>query len=128
MNKNLTNRHNNTLDHVLISEEPLIPSSGFAASVMERISDEATHQSQPINFPWRRFVPGLLLLCPLLALLAAEMVKAMRAPSTVSVPGFSLIQTARLYPEFVQLALWVVAALAITFITWRITQKLFDLR
>jgi hypothetical protein len=48
------------LDRMLASEEELIPSSGFAASVMERIREEAA-ASPPIPFPWKRAIPGIAL-------------------------------------------------------------------
>jgi hypothetical protein len=46
------------LDRILGSEELIAPSSGFAASVVERTREEATMPRVP--FPWRRFVLGLL--------------------------------------------------------------------
>jgi hypothetical protein len=47
------------LDRILASEEPLVPSSGFAASVLERMR-EAASAPPPLPFPWRRFLLGLL--------------------------------------------------------------------
>jgi hypothetical protein len=47
------------LDRILSSEEPLVPSTGFAAAVLER-TREATPPSVP--FPWRRYLLGLLVL------------------------------------------------------------------
>ena len=47
------------LDRILAAEEPLIPSSGFAASVMERVH-EAVSAPPPLPFPWRRFLLGLV--------------------------------------------------------------------
>lgn len=48
------------LDHILSSDDVLVPSSGFVESVMERVREEAA-APPPIPFPWRRFVPGLVL-------------------------------------------------------------------
>jgi hypothetical protein len=45
---------------ILATEEELIPSSGFAASVMERVQEEAA-APQPIPFPWKLAVPAILL-------------------------------------------------------------------
>ncbi len=41
--------------------ESIEPSSGFAASVMERVREDAAAKAalSPIQFPWRRAVPGL---------------------------------------------------------------------
>ena len=49
------------LDRILSTDEPLVPSSGFAASVMER-AREAASAPPPLPFPWRRYVLGLLVL------------------------------------------------------------------
>ena len=47
------------LDRILASEEPLVPSSGFAAATMERVRESAA-APPPLPFPWRRFLLGLL--------------------------------------------------------------------
>ena len=49
-----------TLDRILSTEEELIPSSGFLASVMERVEDESRAPA-PIRFPWKRAIPGFVL-------------------------------------------------------------------
>ncbi len=46
------------LDRILASEEPLVPSSGFVAAVMEQVH-EAAAAPPPLPFPWRRFLLGL---------------------------------------------------------------------
>jgi uncharacterized membrane protein len=46
------------LDRILASEETLLPSSGFAASVMEQVLETAT-LPPPLPFPWKRFLLGL---------------------------------------------------------------------
>jgi len=48
------------IDRILAEEEELIPSSGFLASVMERVESEAA-APPPISFPWKRAVPGMVL-------------------------------------------------------------------
>jgi hypothetical protein len=45
------------IDHILAAEEPLVPSSGFLASVMESVREESVAPA-PIQFPWRRIVPA----------------------------------------------------------------------
>jgi hypothetical protein len=42
------------LDRILLSEESLAPSSGFAAAVMESVR-EAAAEPPPLAFPWTRF-------------------------------------------------------------------------
>lgn len=45
------------LDRILSKEEEILPSSGFAASVMEAVQREAA-APPPIPFPWKRALPG----------------------------------------------------------------------
>lgn len=55
------------LDKILL-DDTILPTSGFAASVMDRIAAEASAPA-PIPFPWKFALPGLAAL--LLAILAA---------------------------------------------------------
>jgi hypothetical protein len=45
------------LDRTLLSEDPIEPSSGFTAAVMEAVRREAS-APPPIEFPWRRMLAG----------------------------------------------------------------------
>ncbi len=45
------------IDRVLSTEEGILPSSGFVASVMDVVQAEAATPA-PIAFPWRRAWPG----------------------------------------------------------------------
>jgi hypothetical protein len=47
------------IDRVLSNEDSIVPSSGFAASVMEAVQREA-ETPPPIPFPWKRALPGLV--------------------------------------------------------------------
>lgn len=49
---------NADFDRILSKEEEILPSSGFAASVMEAVAREAA-APPPIPFPWKRALPGL---------------------------------------------------------------------
>jgi len=46
------------LDRVLLRETEIVPSSGFARSVMAAVRREAA-APPPIPFPWKRALPGL---------------------------------------------------------------------
>src|SRR5512136_3083062 len=50
------------LDRILTSAEPLLPSSGFVASVMDQIRQAETTPA-PLPFPWRRFSIWAVLVC-----------------------------------------------------------------
>jgi hypothetical protein len=47
------------IDRILSDEEELLPSSGFASSVMDAVRREAA-APPPIPFPWKRALPGLV--------------------------------------------------------------------
>jgi hypothetical protein len=47
------------LDRILLTEEPLAPSSGFAAAVMDSVR-EAAAEPPPLPFPWTRFAVGVI--------------------------------------------------------------------
>ena len=57
------------LDRILLERDPLLPSSGFAASVLEAVQQQ-TAAPAPIPFPWRRALPGLAVLMLALAIVA----------------------------------------------------------
>jgi len=46
------------LDRVLSQKDEILPSSGFAAAVMDAVRLEASAPPQ-IPFPWKRAVPGI---------------------------------------------------------------------
>jgi hypothetical protein len=49
----------NEIDRILSQEEIVRPSNDFTARVMRRVRAEAA-APEPIEFPWRRFLPGML--------------------------------------------------------------------
>ncbi len=68
------------LDRILSAEEPIVPSSGFAASVMDAVRREAA-TPPPIPFPWKRALPGIVVgIAALAGLIVAGF--ALRAPVT----------------------------------------------
>lgn len=56
--------------------ESIEPSSGFVASVMERVREEATIAASPIRFPWSRAVPGICMALLAIAVSATVLVFA----------------------------------------------------
>jgi len=53
------NMSNDELDRILSKHDDIQPSSGFAASVMDAVRNEAS-APPPIPFPWKRALPVLL--------------------------------------------------------------------
>lgn len=73
-------------DHYTSAAEHIEPSSGFVLSVMEPVRAQAS-EPQPIAFPWRCVVPGIVAIaCGLLALA----VVAVRQLGTASASNQSL--------------------------------------
>lgn len=60
MDTNRMDTNEDPIDRILSGEEELVPSAGFAASVMEAVRREAAAPA-PIPFPWKRALPVLVL-------------------------------------------------------------------
>jgi hypothetical protein len=50
---------NEEMDRVLAGDDGIVPSSGFASSVMKALRRDA-EAPPPIPFPWKRALPGLI--------------------------------------------------------------------
>jgi hypothetical protein len=61
------------IDHILSREDEILPSSGFAVSVMDAVRREAV-APPPIPFPWMRALPGLVVAGFVLALVLVAVV------------------------------------------------------
>jgi hypothetical protein len=112
------------IDRILAAEEELVPSSGFLASVMERVREEAATPA-PIPFPWRLAVPGIVLAAGVLGWGAFELVRAaLPAMRQISLPAPQLsVALARPLEE----AGWVALALAVSLLaslfSWRLAGR-----
>jgi hypothetical protein len=60
------------------ASDSILPSSGFATSVMAAVNEQASAPA-PIPFPWKRAIPGLLAIIAALALLAAALPAALKS-------------------------------------------------
>jgi len=72
--KKPSNAQHNEIDRILAAEDALVPSSGFLASVMERVREEAVAPA-PIPFPWKRALPGAIVIVGAFGAGAFEMVR-----------------------------------------------------
>lgn len=110
-----------TLDRILSTEEELIPSSGFLASVMERVEDESRAPA-PIRFPWKRAIPGFVLAAGVFGwgevVLVREAVSAIHA--TAATPMHLPVG---LEQTLVPLG-WVGLALAISLVSWLLSRRI----
>ena len=109
------------IDRILAAEEPLIPSSGFLASVMEGVREEAA-APPPIPFPWKRAVPGFVLVAGVFGWGAFEVVRyglatagsVSLAPPHISAAGQRPLEQAG----------WVAFALAASLLSWLLSRRL----
>ncbi len=114
------------IDQFLATEQELIPSSGFLASVMESVQEEARKPAS-IPFPWKRAVPGIVLASGVFGWGAYELVQqAIPAAKTVtfSVPHFSVAQFAMNSDRPLEQAGWVALALAVSLASWFLSRRL----
>lgn len=109
-----------TIDRILASEETLLPSSGFTSAVMDRIRQEAA-APQPIPFPWRRVVPGIVLGCGGLGWGMVELARLAIAAAHDPQPMAPPISLAELLP-FENLG-WAALALVVALATWFVSQR-----
>lgn len=99
----------------ILSDDEILPSSGFTASVMEAVRREAA-APPPIPFPWKRALPGVIAVA--ITLVSTFVLVAFRLFSNDSQPApvftTSLLQTVAQFQLH-----WIVAALLITFVSLR---------
>lgn len=104
------------LDTILGSEEHILPSSGFAATVMLRVRQEAA-APPPISFPWKRAIPGFILAAVVLGEASLQFMRIDRAS------GIALGSVASLLP-LGQSGAWLYLALALAAASWLIVRRL----
>ena len=128
MNRNRINSSQSDtgeIDNILAAEQELIPSSGFLASVMERVQEEARVPAR-IPFPWKRAVPGILLAAGVFGWGAYEFVReAVPAAQSIthSVP-FTALHLPAAAQQPLEQAGWVAMALAVSLVSWLLSRRL----
>lgn len=109
------------IHRILASEEPILPSSGFLAGVMERVEEESRAPA-PIPFPWKRALPGILLALGVFSLGAYELIRA----GIFSLHNLTTIQ-AQLPPATTQpsvQAACVALALVVSLASWILSRRI----
>ena len=128
--RRLTEHDEGEINRILSREDEILPSSGFAVSVMDAVRREAA-APPPIPFPWKRALPGLVLGGFALALVfvtvvvaIAQLIRAstsaqfsMSLPS-VTTPIFGLQRNLEIA------AIWTVLALLVTFVSVKLSMRL----
>jgi hypothetical protein len=126
------------IHRILSREDEILPSSGFAVSVMDAVRREAA-APPPIPFPWKRALPGLVVAGFVLALVFVTAVVAIAQlirASTSTAAQFSMSLPSVLTP-IVGLGLqrnleiaasWTVLALLVTFVSVKLSMRLASRR
>ena len=109
------------IDRILASEEPLIPTSGFLASVRERVQQEAA-APPPIPFPWKRAVPGILLTTGVLGWGGFEFARLAMPAARSFVLAPPHLSAALAQP--LEQAGWVAVALGASLLSWVLSHRL----
>jgi hypothetical protein len=118
---------NEEIDRILSREDEILPSSGFAVSVMDAVRREAA-APPPIPFPWKRALPGLVVagLTLVLVLVAGVVAIAQLGKATASPPSMSLPSV--LAPTFQgnmgSAAIWTLLALLVTWVSVKLSMRL----
>jgi hypothetical protein len=114
------------IDRMLELQPGILPSAGFASSVMNAIRLEAA-APPPILFPWKRALPGLVAGAFALALVVVVTVVAVRSsqPITASPLSFSsFMSTFRVQERLQGAASWTFLALVVTFVSVKLSMRL----
>ncbi|MGA6986225.1 MAG: hypothetical protein WBZ01_09235 [Terriglobales bacterium] len=130
--RGLARHDEDEMNRILSREDEILPSSGFAVSVMEAVQREAA-APPPIPFPWMRALPGLVVggLALILVLVAgvAAIAQLGRAGTTAQ---FSRSLPSAL-PFFFQgtmesAASWAVLALLVAWVSAKLSMRLASAR
>ncbi len=131
-----TGHDEDEINRILSREDEILPSSGFAVSVMDAVRREAA-APPPIPFPWKRALPGLVVGGFVLALVFVTVVVAIaqliRASTTAH---FSMSLPSMLAPIFglglqrnlAIAASWTVLALLVAFVSVKLSMRLASRR
>jgi len=116
------------IDRILSREEEILPSSGFAASVMDAIHREAA-VPPPIPFPWRRAWPLLAAAGAALVLVVVVLVVGITQLGREGAGSLSAGEWMTTHLPFVNAAVisaagWVILALALTFASVALSLRL----
>lgn len=113
-------RSSDNLDRMLAAEEELVPSSGFAAAVMERVWQEAV-MPEPIAFPWKRVLPAAVVVAIGLAWCVFEFVRM--SVSAVNAPMLTTLHPSAMMTLRIESVAWVAAALGMSAVPWLLARR-----
>ena len=116
------------IDRILSREDEIMPSSGFAVSVMDAVRREAA-APLPIPFPWKRALPGLVAGgFALVLVLVGGVVAIARLGRASTTAQFSTSLPSVMPPIFhggtESAAIWTAMALLMTLVSVKLSMRL----
>ncbi len=130
--RRLTGHDEGEINRILSREDEILPSSGFAVSVMDAVRREAA-APPPIPFPWKRALPGLVVggfvLAMVFVTVVAATVQLIRSAASehfsISLPRWlTPILGLGLQWNLASAASWTVLALLVTFVSVKLSMRL----
>ena len=134
--RRLTGHDEGEITRILSREDEILPSSGFAVSVMDAVRREAA-APPPIPFPWKRALPGLVVGGFVLAMVFVTVVAATVQLVRSATSGHFSISLPRWLTPILGLGLqrnleiaagWTVLALLVTFVSVKLSMRLASRR
>jgi hypothetical protein len=111
----------NEIDSILATEDALVPSSGFLTSVMERVHEEAAAPA-PIPFPWKRALPGAIVVFGAFGAGVYEMMR--QGLSAANEFALTVPQISAAMERPMEQAGWVAVALGVSLFSWLLSKRL----
>jgi hypothetical protein len=115
------------IDRILSREDEMLPSSGFAVSVMDAVRREAA-APPPIPFPWKRALPGLAVGSLVLALILGAIVRAIAQVDKAPTPQLSMSMPSVMPSIFNgglgSAAIWTALALLVALVSVKLSMRL----
>jgi hypothetical protein len=125
--RRLTEHDDDEINHILSREDEILPSSGFAVSVMDAVRREAA-APPPIPFPWKRALPGLVVAGLALVLILMSVIAAIAQLGKATTPQFSMSMPPEMPSIFnggiKSAGIWTVLALLVAFVSAKLSMRL----
>jgi len=115
------------IDRILSRGDEILPSSGFASSVMDAVRREAA-APPPIPFPWKRALPGMVvggfaLIVGLVAGVAAVVRLASESVASQVTTSALPVLPSFFHGGIQSAAIWTMAALLLAFVSVKVSAR-----